>query len=243
MNTDTSVNYYPCDNIKWADSLRLLLHDPRGQRIYSSLWQLTRDVLMLSATLFLPLGLLTAFVGLCCFSCGVWQVAGNLLMPFCLLFPLTWTLGYLQWYRWPHTLLRLIYRLLQALEVTACSFTSPVSCSFRYAGRILILLLEETERRSILGPRVTSVYLLLPHLRISDEQRATLFPRLMEYLKEKQKGSYALFSKTQAFRYPLSPFPDPQDLRRAVENMIYLADRYGLLPDEEMDKENCPQKA
>ena len=45
------MNYYICDDITWKKSLSLLKNDMEGQRVYSSLWQMTRDVLMLSLSL------------------------------------------------------------------------------------------------------------------------------------------------------------------------------------------------
>ena len=45
------MNYYICDHITWKKSLSLLKNDMEGQRVYSNLWQMTRDVLMLSLSL------------------------------------------------------------------------------------------------------------------------------------------------------------------------------------------------
>ncbi|CAK7019553.1 MULTISPECIES: hypothetical protein [Bacteroides] len=38
------MNYYICDHITWKKSLSLLKNDMNGQRVYSNLWQMTRDV-------------------------------------------------------------------------------------------------------------------------------------------------------------------------------------------------------
>ena len=38
------MNYFICDLITWKKSLSLLKNDMNGQRVYSNLWQMTRDV-------------------------------------------------------------------------------------------------------------------------------------------------------------------------------------------------------
>ena len=139
------MNYYICDDITWKKSLSLLKNDMEGQRVYSSLWQMTRDVLMLSLSLSAMASLAILVFGLIRFIIDTLSgtteqtmtlfdvIIFSMTCPATFVVPLTWVLAYFGWYKNLRKINSLLQKFIASLSETEnVKRTSPVSYTFRY---------------------------------------------------------------------------------------------------------------
>ena len=151
------MNYYICDDITWKKSLSLLKNDMEGQRVYSSLWQMTRDVLMLSLSLSAMASLAILVFGLIRFIIDTLSgtteqtmtlfdvIIFSMTCPATFVVPLTWVLAYFGWYKNLRKINSLLQKFIASLSETEnvkrtgiLYFPLPskrVSCTIRRKGK------------------------------------------------------------------------------------------------------------
>ena len=209
------MNYYICDDITWKKSLSLLKNDMEGQRVYSSLWQMTRDVLMLSLSLSAMASLAILVFGLIRFIIDTMSgtteqtmtlfdvIIFSMTCPATFVVPLTWVLAYFGWYKNLRKINSLLQKFIASLSETEnVKRTSPVSYTFRYHQKEFHALFEE----------------------------------IKGFLIGKQFASFAMGPKYMLFAFNSRPAPAQTEVKQSAEMLLYLTERFQLqdpIPEEE----------
>ena len=236
------MNYYLCDNITWKSSLSLLKQDMEGQRVYSNLWQMTRDVLMLSLTLsalasgaLLLFGLIKQGIDVISETTPAMEsiadiVIFSLLCPAIFVVPLTWVLAYFGWYKNLRKIKSLLCRLIDSFpEAEDVKNTSPVSYTFCYQGQVFQTIFEEKGNSGTVSVARGNLILLLPY-QDTKEDRSTdaLFKEIAGFLDGKLHACFAMGEDYMLYTFGCRPAPRPERVRQAADTLLYLMERFNL---------------
>lgn len=236
------MNYYRCDHITWKASLRLLFNDSEGQRIYSNLWQMTRDVLMLSTTLSATGSLFILIFGL--FHLITNSLSGSaeqtkslfdifiisLACPATITIPLAWILAYFGYYKNYKKINSILQRTIAALpevENVECT-TSPVSYVVSYKHKEFYIFFRETGNHRTVSVARGELGILLPYQDTQQRTTEQLFEEIKGYLVGKLTTSFAMGPQHICFIFSSNHLPAPADVREAAETLLYLMERFQL---------------
>lgn len=244
------MNYYICDHITWKKSLSLLKNDMEGQRVYSNLWQMTRDVLMLSLSLSAMASLVILVFGLIKFIADILSgtteqattlfdvIIFSMACPAIFVVPLTWGLAYFGWYKNLRKINSLLQKFIASLpEAEDVKRTSPVSYTLRYHKIEFHAMFEEKEKTTTVAVAKGDLILLLPY---QDKQQRTtdeLFEEIKGFLEGKLFASFAMGPKYMLFAFNSRPIPSQAEVKQAAETLLYLTERFQLQdPDPEEEE-------
>jgi hypothetical protein len=244
------MNYYICDHITWKKSLSLLKNDMDGQRVYSNLWQMTRDVLMLSLSLSAMASLVILVFGLIKFIAdilsGITEQATTLFdviifsmaCPAIFVVPLTWGLAYFGWYKNLRKINSLLQKFIASLSETEdVKRTSPVSYTLRYHKKEFHAMFEEKEKTTTVAVAKGDLILLLPYQDTQQRTTDELFEEIRGFLEGKLFASFAMGPKYMLFAFNSRPIPSQAEVKQAAETLLYLTERFQLqVPDPEEEE-------
>lgn len=231
-------NYYNCDNISWKISLSLLKHDLTGQRIYSTLWLMTKDVLRLALS-FSAAASIVLLIPLLLNPLDSWQegLCVAVLVPLLFILPLTWILAYFGWYKNIRMIRVFLLRFagLVADDRKSYKLTSPLSCEYLYQGQPFYAIFHEDESvRTVAvakGDISTGVFYRDPQGRDISE----LHHEMIEFLKGKRPVPLSLNEHAITAHFRARSLPSADAIRDALDMLLYLTKRFGLeiIPEEE----------
>ena len=243
------MNYYICDHITWKKSLSLLKNDMEGQRVYSSLWQMTRDVLMLSLSLSAMASLIILVFGLIKFIADILSgtteqtatlfdvIIFSMACPAIFVVPLTWGLAYFGWYKNLRKINSLLQQFIASLpETEDVKRTSPVSYTLRYHKKEFHAIFEEKEKTTTVAVAKGDLILLLPYQDTQQRTTDELFKEIKGFLEGKLFASFAMGPKYMLFAFNSRPIPSQTEVKQAAETLLYLTERFQLqdpVPKEE----------
>ena len=243
------MNYYICDHITWKKSLSLLKNDMDGQRVYSNLWQMTRDVLMLSLSLSAMASLIILVFGLIKFIADILSgtteqtatlfdvIIFSMACPAIFVVPLTWGLAYFGWYKNLRKINSLLQQFIASLpETEDVKRTSPVSYTLRYNKKEFHAIFEEKEKTTTVAVAKGDLILLLPYQDTQQRTTDELFKEIKGFLEGKLFASFAMGPKYMLFAFNSRPIPSQTEVKQAAETLLYLTERFQLqdpVPKEE----------
>lgn len=243
------MNYYICDHITWKKSLSLLKNDMDGQRVYSNLWQMTRDVLMLSLSLSAMASLIILVFGLIKFIADILSgtteqtatlfdvIIFSMACPAIFVVPLTWGLAYFGWYKNLRKINSLLQQFIASLpETEDVKRTSPVSYTLRYHKKEFHAIFEEKEKTTTVAVAKGDLILLLPYQDTQQRTTDELFKEIKGFLEGKLFASFAMGPKYMLFAFNSRPIPSQAEVKQAAETLLYLTERFQLqdpVPKEE----------
>ena len=243
------MNYYICDHITWKKSLSLLKNDMDGQRVYSNLWQMTRDVLMLSLSLSAMASLIILVFGLIKFIADILSgtteqtatlfdvIIFSMTCPATFVVPLTWVLAYFGWYKNLRKINSLLQQFIASLpETEDVKRTSPVSYTLRYHKKEFHAIFEEKEKTTTVAVAKGDLILLLPYQDTQQRTTDELFKEIKGFLEGKLFASFAMGPKYMLFAFNSRPIPSQTEVKQAAETLLYLTERFQLqdpVPKEE----------
>lgn len=250
------MNYYICDHITWKKSLSLLKKDMEGQRVYSNLWQMTRDVLMLSLSLSAMASLAILVFGLIKFVVDILSgdteqtmtlfdaIIFSIACPAIFVIPLTWGLAYFGWYKNHRKINSLLQKLMASLPDTEdTQRTSPVSYTFRYRQKGFHALFEEKESSTTVAMARGDLILLLPYQDTQQRTTDELFEEMKGFLEGKLFASFAMGPKYMLFAFSSRHAPSQAQVKQAAETLLYLMERFHLQePASEEEEEQQQEK-
>lgn len=245
------MKYYLCDHITWKSSLSLLKRDSSAQRVYSSLWQMTRDVLMLSLTLsamasfvlllFGGIKLLTDFIvaptapaEFTALDVAIFSIA----CPATFVVPLTWMLAYFGWYKNFIKINIALHKFIASLpEAEDIKRIAPVAYTLRYKQHELHVVFTEKEASRIVTVARGEIILLMLYRDAQKRSTNALFEEIKGYLQGKLWASFAMNKECLLFSFDCQPAPEPERVKQIADTLIYLKKRFGLLDEETSDEE------
>ena len=240
------MNYYICDHITWKKSLSLLKNDMEGQRVYSNLWQMTRDVLMLSLSLSAMASLVILAFGLIKFIADILSgtteqattlfdvIIFSMACPAIFVVPLTWGLAYFGWYKNLRKINSLLQKFIASLSETEnVKRTSPVSYPLRYHKKEFHAMFEEKEKTTTVAVAKGDLILLLPYQDTQQRTTDELFEEIKGFLEGKLFASFAMGPKYMLFAFNSRPIPSQAEVKQAAETLLYLTERFQLQDPEE----------
>lgn len=244
------MNYYICDHITWKKSLSLLKNDMEGQRVYSNLWQMTRDVLMLSLSLSAMASLVILVFGLIKFIADILSgtteqattlfdvIIFSMACPAIFVVPLTWGLAYFGWYKNLRKINSLLQKFIASLSETEdVKRTSPVSYTLRYHKKEFHAMFEEKEKTTTVAVAKGDLILLLPYQDTQQRTTDELFEEIKGFLEGKLFASFAMGPKYMLFAFNSRPIPSQAEVKQAAETLLYLTERFQLqVPDPEEEE-------
>lgn len=244
------MNYYICDHITWKKSLSLLKNDMEGQRVYSNLWQMTRDVLMLSLSLSAMASLVILVFGLIKFIADILSgtteqattlfdvIIFSMACPAIFVVPLTWGLAYFGWYKNLRKINSLLQKFIASLSETEdVKRTSPVSYTLRYHKKEFHAMFEEKEKTTTVAVAKGDLILLLPYQDTQQRTTDELFEEIKGFLEGKLFASFAMGPKYMLFAFNSRPIPSQAEVKQAAETLLYLTERFQLQdPDPEEEE-------
>lgn len=245
------MNYQFCDDITWKKSLWLLINDSSCQRVYSTRWQLTRDALMISATLsavtsfvFLVFGSIKLIVDYVVVPTLPAEfsfldvVFFSVVCPATFIFPLTWVLAYFGWYKSFIKINTALHKFIESFpEAEDVKRKDVVSYRFRYHQQEFYAFFINKK-----GPHMTTaargnLVLMILYRDTQDRTTEALFEEIKEYLQGKLYVSFSMDNGCLLFSFDSQPAPDPKMVKQKAETLIYLKERFGLQDAETPDKE------
>lgn len=233
------MNYPICDKITWKESLLLLKNDLYAQRVYSTVWKMTKDVLYLSLTL-CSVGSLTILVPAVMNPLDTWweTLCIVFLVPISVILPLIWVCAYFGWYKNIKKINSILLHFINSLPgVDSVAQYMPVAYTFRYEHQQFHAVFQEKDNP---GKPVTvaqgKLMLALIYTDTQERDIQKLFEDIEGYLKGKETGDFAISGRALLYRFPIKPLPTPQEVNEAMNLMLYLAQRFNLklLPEEEV---------
>ena len=244
------MNYYICDHITWKKSLSLLKNDMDGQRVYSNLWQMTRDVLMLSLSLSAMASLVILVFGLIKFIADILSgtteqattlfdvIIFSMACPAIFVIPLTWGLAYFGWYKNLRKINSLLQKFIASLpDAEDVKRTSPVSYTLRYHKKEFHAMFEEKEKTTTVAVAKGDLILLLPYQDTQQRTTDELFEEIKGFLEGKLFASFAMGPKYMLFAFHSRPIPSQTEVKQAAETLLYLTERFQLQgPDPEEEE-------
>ena len=221
-----------------------------GQRVYSNLWQMTRDVLMLSLSLSAMASLVILVFGLIKFIADILSgtteqattlfdvIIFSMACPAIFVVPLTWGLAYFGWYKNLRKINSLLQKFIASLpEAEDVKRTSPVSYTLHYHKKEFHAMFEEKEKTTTVAVAKGDLILLLPY---QDKQQRTtdeLFEEIKGFLEGKLFASFAMGPKYMLFAFNSRPIPSQAEVKQAAETLLYLTERFQLQdPDPEEEE-------
>lgn len=244
------MNYYICDHITWKKSLSLLKNDMDGQRVYSTLWQMTRDVLMLSLSLSAMASLIILVFGLIKFIADILSgtteqtatlfdvIIFSMACPAIFVVPLTWGLAYFGWYKNLRKINSLLQQFIASLpETEDVKRTSPVSYTLRYHKKEFHAIFEEKEKTTTVAVAKGDLILLLPYQDTQQRTTDELFKEIKGFLEGKLFASFAMGPKYMLFAFNSRPIPSQAEVKQAAETLLYLTERFQLQDPDPAEEE------
>jgi len=244
------MNYYICDHITWKKSLSLLKNDMDGQRVYSNLWQMTRDVLMLSLSLSAMASLIILVFGLIKFIADILSgtteqtatlfdvIIFSMACPAIFVVPLTWGLAYFGWYKNLRKINSLLQQFIASLpETEDVKRTSPVSYTLRYHKKEFHAIFEEKEKTTTVAVAKGDLILLLPYQDTQQRTTDELFKEIKGFLEGKLFASFAMGPKYMLFAFNSRPIPSQAEVKQAAETLLYLTERFQLQDPDPAEEE------
>lgn len=244
------MNYYICDHITWKKSLSLLKNDMDGQRVYSNLWQMTRDVLMLSLSLSAMASLIILVFGLIKFIADILSgtteqtatlfdvIIFSMACPAIFVVPLTWGLAYFGWYKNLRKINSLLQQFIASLpETEDVKRTSPVSYTLRYHKKEFHAIFEEKEKTTTVAVAKGDLILLLPYQDTQQRTTDELFKEIKGFLEGKLFASFAMGPKYMLFAFNSRPIPSQTEVKQAAETLLYLTERFQLQDPDSAEEE------
>lgn len=244
------MNYYICDHITWKKSLSLLKNDMDGQRVYSTLWQMTRDVLMLSLSLSAMASLIILVFGLIKFIADILSgtteqtatlfdvIIFSMACPAIFVVPLTWGLAYFGWYKNLRKINSLLQQFIASLpETEDVKRTSPVSYTLRYHKKEFHAIFEEKEKTTTVAVAKGDLILLLPYQDTQQRTTDELFKEIKGFLEGKLFASFAMGPKYMLFAFNSRPIPSQTEVKQAAETLLYLTERFQLQDPDPAEEE------
>ncbi len=244
------MNYYICDHITWKKSLSLLKNDMDGQRVYSNLWQMTRDVLMLSLSLSAMASLIILVFGLIKFIADILSgtteqtatlfdvIIFSMACPAIFVVPLTWGLAYFGWYKNLRKINSLLQQFIASLpETEDVKRTSPVSYTLRYHKKEFHAIFEEKEKTTTVAVAKGDLILLLPYQDTQQRTTDELFKEIKGFLEGKLFASFAMGPKYMLFAFNSRPIPSQTEVKQAAETLLYLTERFQLQDPDPAEEE------
>lgn len=237
-----SMNYYICDDITWKRTLSLLKNDSSGQRVYSTLWQMTRDVLMLSITLsamasivllvFGSIKLIIDFIVVPTLPAEfsiLDVVLFSVVCPATFIVPLTWVLAYFGWYKSFLKINIALHKFMDSFpEAEDIKRNSLVSYRFHYHQQELHAIFVEKKGSCVATVAQGNLVLMMPYQDTQDRSTGVLFEEIKEYLQGKLYASFAMDNECLLFSFDSQPVPDPKMVKQIAETLIYLKERFEL---------------
>ena len=249
------MNYYICDHITWKKSLSLLKNDMEGQRVYSSLWQMTRDVLMLSLSLSAMASLAILVFGLIRFIIDTLSgtteqtmtlfdvIIFSMTCPATFVVPLTWVLAYFGWYKNLRKINSLLQKFIDSLsDAEDIQRTSPVSYTFRYRQKEFHALFEEKNNSTTVAVARGDLILLLPYQDTLQRPTGELFEEMKGFLEGKLFASFTLGQKYMLFAFSSRHAPSQPQVKQAAETLLYLMERFQLQEPAAEEEEQQQEK-
>ena len=220
-----------------------------GQRVYSNLWQMTRDVLMLSLSLSAMASLIILVFGLIKFIADILSgtteqtatlfdvIIFSMACPAIFVVPLTWGLAYFGWYKNLRKINSLLQQFIASLpETEDVKRTSPVSYTLRYHKKEFHAIFEEKEKTTTVAVAKGDLILLLPYQDTQQRTTDELFKEIKGFLEGKLFASFAMGPKYMLFAFNSRPIPSQTEVKQAAETLLYLTERFQLqdpVPKEE----------
>jgi len=235
------MNYYICDHISWKKSLSLLKSDMEGQRVYSNLWQMTRDVLMLSLSLsaiaslvILVFGFINSIVDLLSGNTEQTMTIFDVIIfsitcPAIFVVPLTWILAYFGWYKNLRKINSLLQKFIASFpETENIKRTSPVSYTFRYQNKEFHAIFQEMNNSTTVSVARGDLIILLPYQDTHQRSTDELFEEIKGFLTGKLFASFAMGAEYMLFSFGSRPAPAAANVKQAAETLLYLMERFQL---------------
>ena len=221
-----------------------------GQRVYSNLWQMTRDVLMLSLSLSAMASLVILAFGLIKFIADILSgtteqattlfdvIIFSMACPAIFVVPLTWGLAYFGWYKNLRKINSLVQKFITSLsETDYVKRTSPVSYTLRYHKKDFHAMFEEKEKTTTVAVAKGDLILLLPYQDTQQRTTDELFEEIKGFLEGKLFASFAMGPKYMLFAFNSRPIPSQAEVKQAAETLLYLTERFQLqVPDPEEEE-------
>lgn len=235
------MNYYNCDHITWKASLSLMKNDPNGQRVYSNLYQMTRDVLMLSLTISAATSLILLTIGLIKIVINHFTDVVPILdsIPIAILFctlcpaiflvPLAWVLSYFGCYK----NIKNIYSLMQHFiasfsDAERIEIINPAAYVIYYRGHEFIAHFQENPTARLCVGK-GKIVLLLPYLDPKNDRTIEMLVEETEdYLVGKNYVPTGINEECIANHFPAHPLPPAHIVTGTADTMVYLMERFDL---------------
>lgn len=231
------MNYQLCENITWKESLLLMKNDIYAQRVYTTLWGMTKDVLYLTLT----------FCGLASFGIMVpallnpldtwWETTCVILfVPLGCIFPMIWIGAYFGWYKNIRKINFTLKKLINSLDgADSIKEYMQVAYTLNYKEKQFHVIFEENQNP---GQTVTIAkgQILIALVYHDPQERSTeeLFKEIASYLVGKLAGNFSLSGNALMYRLKTKPLPSTKAIEDVMNQLIYLAQRFNLkvLTDE-----------
>lgn len=243
------MNYYNCDHITWKASLSLMKSDPNAQRVYSNLYQMTRDVLMTALTISAVASLTFLTIGL--IKIGIEHLTNtpimdsisvtilfSILCPAIIVVPLAWVLSYFGFYRNIKKIHSLMNHFIVSFpDAERVEPVNPVSYTIYYRGHEFIVLYQEHPTASLRVGK-GKVILLIPYLDTKEGRTIEMLSEeIIEYLEGKSCAPSGMNDTCIVHHFPARPVPSPI-IKGTADTMAYLMERFNLVsPTKEKAEE------
>lgn len=237
------MNYILCDKITWKDSLLLLKEDMHAQRVYSTPWQMTKDVFQLAVSISGIASLAILIPALMTPLDTWWETfCVVVFVPLSFMLPLIWVCAYFGWYKNIKKINIILKKFIHSLpEVDSVAQYMPIAYTFDYKSYQFKVAFEETD--PVGRPVAVAKGELLVSISYKDHQNRDieeLFQEIAGYLKGKQIGNFGISSNCLLYRFGSKPLPAPKVVTEAMDLMLYLGQRFNLeLFTEEAEKSSC----
>lgn len=237
------MDYILCDKITWKDSLLLLKKNMYAQRVYSTPWQMTKDVIHLALSIS-GIASLAILIPALMNPPGAWwkTFCVVVFVPLSFMLPLIWVCAYFGWYKNIKQINIILKTFIHSLpEVSSVVQYMPVAYTFGYKSYQFQVAFKETDP---VGRSVTVAKgELLIFIRYKDHQNRNLeelFQEIAGFLEGKQIGKFGISSNSLLYRFRSKPLPAPKVVTEAMDLMLYLGQRFNLeLFTEEAKKSSC----
>lgn len=238
------MDYILCDKITWKESLRLLKKNMYAQRVYSTLWQMTKDVLYLAITISSIASLVILIPALMNPPGAWWETfCVVIFVPLSFMLPLIWVCAYFGWYKNNKKINSILKTFIRSLpEVHSVVQYMPIAYTFSYKSHQFQAIFKEADQAG--RPVTVAKGKLLVAIQYKDHQDRDiedLFQEMAGFLKGKQIGDLSMTNYILYYTFDSKPLPAPQVVTEAMDLMLYLGQRFSLeLLTEESKKSSTP---
>lgn len=236
------MDFHICDKITWKESLLLLKEDLYAQRVYSTLWRMTKDVFYLALPISGIASLAILIPALISPPGNWWETSCVVVfVPMSFLLPLVWICAYFGWYKNLKKINSILWNFTNSLdEVDSIAQYAPIAYTFRYKSQQFQAIFQET---AILGTSLSmakgNIILAIPY-RIQQQRNVqALGHEMASFLKGKNIPNFRLCENSMSYRLHYKPLPCPKEVKELMDLLIYLAHRFSLelITEEELYKE------